>query len=156
MAYPDVIPSDFAGDGTDFLKVKKDPSGAVRNQYRSVSVADSASAGTVYGLVPFQKGFRFSYASTIHVTDLDTATNVTLNVGYLYDTSTASDADAFASAVTTAQTGGFITFDEATGLGWVAIDDGWLTTSIAAGTVTTAGTIKAEVLGCYDGDTAAN
>lgn len=156
MAFPNVVPTSFQGDASDFRTVKRDNSGALRMEYKSVAVADSASAGTVYGVVPFQKGFRMSYGTQLAVTDLDTGTSVTLNAGFLYESSTASDADAFASAVTTAQSGGLITFDEQTGLDFVAVDNGWITVSIAAGTVTKAGTIQGQVVGCYDGLTAGN
>lgn len=158
MALPDNVPSNYSGDSTDFKKTKRDTFGANRIQYNTIAVADSASAGTTYGIFPFNKGFRFDYGSTIHVSDLDTGTTVTLNVGYEYeDTAVAvADPDAFASAVTTAQGGGFITFDEVTGLSWVAEDDGWVIVSIAAGPVTTAGTLQGQVKGVYDGTEAQN
>lgn len=150
--FPDNVPTDFAGDATDFLKAKKDTFGALRTQYRSIAVADATTAGATWGIAPFRKGFRLSYGSKYHVTDVDTATNVTLNVGYLYsDTALTSDADAFASAVTTGQGGGLITFDEEEGLEWVSEGDGWITFALAAGPVSTAGTIKGQTTGCYDG-----
>lgn len=150
MSFPDNLPTGYAGDGTDFLKVKRDPFGAIRMQYSSITVADNASAGTTYGIVPFQKGFRLSYGSQLYTPDLDTASNVTLNVGYMYESSTASDADAFASAVS-GQSAALITFDEEEGLSWVAEDDGWIVVALAAGPVTTEGTLEAQVLGAYDG-----
>jgi len=156
MTYPTAVPSDFAGDSTDFLKVKRSPDGCVRTQYRSVTIADSSTAGSTFGIVPFQKGFRMSYGSRLYVSDLDTATTVTVDVGYLYETSTASDTDAFASAVTTGQTGGLISFDEHAGLSWVAADNGWIVVRIAAGPVTTAGTASGLIDGSYDGLVAAN
>ena len=114
--FPDNVPTGYAGDYTDFLKVKRDTFGALRSQYTSIAVADSASAGTTYGLVPFQKGFRISYGSKFYTPDLDTTTNVTWNLGYMYeDTSSsgagaASDADAFASALS-GQSAAVLSFD---------------------------------------------
>lgn len=154
--YPDNVPTGFAGDRTDFLKVKRATDGALRSEYKSISVADSASAGTTYGLVPFQKGYRVSYGSALTTTDLDTATNVTLNVGYLYEsTALTSDADAFASALS-GQAAALLAFDEEAGVSWVAEGDGWITVALAAGPVTTAGTITGKIDGCYDGLDAAN
>lgn len=155
--FPSAVPTGFAGDATDFTKTKKDSFGAARLQYSAVTVADSSSAGTTFGLIPFNKGARLGYGSKYHVSDIDTGTTVTLNVGYLYsDTSLTSDADAFASAVTTGQAGGLISFDEEEGLSWVAEGDGWIAVEIAAGPVTSAGTIKGQSVIVYDGQDASN
>ena len=149
MAYPDNVPTGFSGDSTDFLKVKRDTFGALRSQYTSIAVADSASAATSYGLVPFQAGFRLSYGSKFYTPDLDTTTNVTWNIGFLYETDTTSDADAFASAVS-GQAAAVLTFDENEGMSFVATDNGWVTATLAAGPVTTAGTVEAVIDGTYD------
>ena len=154
--YPDNVPTGFAGDYTDFLKVKRAPDASLRLKYATIDVADNATAGTTYGLVPFQKGFRLSYASRLYTTDLDTASNVTWNVGYMYeDTSLTSDADAFISAIS-GQSAGLMTFDEEEGLVWVAAGDGWITAALAAGPVTTAGSVSGQFVGCYDGLDASN
>jgi hypothetical protein len=148
--YPDNVPTGYAGDRTDFNKVKRDTFGAVRSQYTSIAVADSASAATTYGLVPFQKGFRISYGSKFYTPDLDTTTNVTWNIGYMYeDTSTsgasaASDPDAFASAVS-GQAAAVLSFDENEGMSFVAAGNGWVTAALAAGPVSTAGTVEATI-----------
>jgi len=153
--YPTSVPTGYAGDYTDFLKVKRDTFGAMRTQYTSIAVADNASAGTSYGLVPFQKGFRVSYGSKFYTPDLDTASNVTWNIGYKYeDTSSsgaaaASDPDAFASALS-GQSAAVLTFDENEGMSFVAAGNGWVTATLAAGPVTTAGTIEATIDSTYD------
>ena len=154
--YPSVLPTGYAGDSTDFHRVKRDTFGAVRMQYASVTVADNSTAGRTFGLVPFRKGFRLSYGSRGGTTDLDTASNVTWNIGYLYEsTAFTSDPDAFASAIS-GQAAGTITFDEKAGLSWVAEGDGWIVGTLAAGPVTTAGTLDMLAEGCYDGVAAAN
>jgi hypothetical protein len=148
--YPDNVPTGYSGDYTDFLKVKRDTFGALRNEYTSIAVADSASAGTSYGLMPFQKGFRISYGSKFYTPDLDTASNVTWNLGYLYeDTAETSDADAFASAVS-GQSAAVLSFDENEGMSFEATGNGWVTATLAAGPVTTAGTIESTFDFCYD------
>lgn len=149
--YPDNLPTGAAGDSTDFLKVKRDTFGALRSEYASIAVADSASAGTTYGLVPFQKGFRISYGSKFYTPDLDTTTNVTWNLGYLYEDSTlTSDADAFISAGS-GQAAAVLSFDENEGMSFEAEGNGWVTAALAAGPVTTAGTIEAVLDFRYDG-----
>lgn len=153
--YPTNVPTGYAGDYTDFLKVKRDSFGALRCQYATLSVADNATVGTSYGLVPFQKGFRVSYGSKFYTTDLDTSTNVTWNIGYRYeDTSSnganaASDPDAFASLVS-GQAAAVLSFDENEGMSFQATGNGWVTATIAGGAVTTAGTIEALIDSCYD------
>ena len=148
--YPDNVPTGYAGDGTDFTNVRRDPQGAMRNVYASVSVADAATAGTTYGLVPFQAGARIGYGSKFYTPDVDTASNVTWNVGYLYeDTSATSDADAFISAQS-GQSAAVLSFDENEGMSFVATGNGWVTAALAAGPVTTAGTIEASIDVGYD------
>jgi len=155
MTTPTYLPTGFDGTYKDYLKAKVDKDGCLRMQYRPVTVADNATAGTTYGVVPFQRGFRLSMGGTkIYTTDLDTAANTTLNIGYVYKTGSSftDDPDAFASAVS-AQTAGFISFDEEEGLYWVAEDDGWIQIALAGGPVTTAGTIYNQIVGCYDSTT---
>lgn len=157
MATPTVLPTGYDGTYRDYLRTKVDRDGCARLQYSSVAVADNATAGTSYGLVPFNKGFRLSYGSRLATTDLDTVTNVTINIGYSYKTGSTetSDPDAFAS-VLAGSAAGLLTFDEVAGLSWVAADDGWISATLAAGPVTTAGTLSGQFLGVYDGLNAAN
>jgi len=152
--YPDNVPTGYAGDSTDFNKVKRDTFGALRSQYTSIAVADSASAATSYGLIPFQKGFRISYGSKFYTPDLDTTTNVTWNLGYLYEDTAvagaASDEDAFASALS-GQSAAVLAFDENEGMSFEAQGNGWVTATLAAGPVTSAGTVEATIDFRYDG-----
>lgn len=152
MTTPSAVPSKYSGTDADFLRAKANLNGGLTMETFSTAIADSASVGTVIGLVPFRKGARLVVgASLFHVTDLDTSTNVTLDVGYVYDDNTTytNDTDAFASAVTTPQAGGLISFDEHAGLTFEAEADGWITASIAGGAVTTAGTIKGQAVMSY-------
>lgn len=111
---------------------------------RSAVVADNATVGTTYGLVPFQKGMSVDYGTKLITSDLDTTTNVTWNYGYTYldnDTTTnINDTDAFISAGS-GQAAGVIGFNEGAGATFVATAPGWLTATLAGGPVTTAGTI---------------
>lgn len=150
--YPDYVPTGFQGNYRDFLHAKVDRDGCLRNENVSISIPDNSTAGTSFGLVPFNDGFRLSYGATrLYVTDLDTATNVTFDIGYLYEsTALTSDDDAFASDVTTGQAAGFFTFDEEEGLVWTAEGNGWIVATLSAGPVTTAGTLTGQAAGCYD------
>ena len=111
MTNPDIFAA--GEDSTNsFFNVPSGQSDGPRVVVRTATVPDSTTAGTVIGLVPFQKGARVQYGSALAVADLDTATNVTLNWGYVYkdnDTTTnINDPDAFAAAATTAQAGGVL------------------------------------------------
>lgn len=160
MTTPTVLPTGFDGTSKDYLHTKVDRDGCLREQYSTVTIPASTVATTLIGLVPFNKGFRLSSGGTrLAVADLDTSTNVTFDVGYVYKTGSAEtdDPNAFATLLTTAQTGGYIVFDEpTTDLPFVAADDGWIVMQIAAGTTTTAGAFYGQVVGCYDGLSASN
>jgi len=119
---------------------------------RIATVPDSTSAGTTFGMFPFQKGARIAYSSKIITSDLDTDTAVTLNAGYIYsdnDTSTnINDTDAFIAAGTGASAG-VLSFTAVAGATFEATADGWMIVEIAAGTVSTAGTIEFDGLISY-------
>lgn len=160
MTTPTILPTGYGGTSKDFLRCKVERDGCLRNQYSTVTIPATTATTTVIGLVPFNKGFRLAVGATqLAIADLDTSTNVTIDVGYVYKTGSTGtdDPDAFASALTTAQSGGFITFDEpTTALPWVAADDGWIAITIGGGATTTSGALYGQVVGCYDGLSAAN
>lgn len=158
MTTPTILPTGYDGTYKDWLKTKVDRDGCVRLQYSTVTIPAATASSTVIGLVPFNKGARLSYGSKYYTADLDTSTNVTLNVGYVYQTgsSATDDPDAFASAVTTGQTGGLITFDEQAGLSFVAEDNGWIAVQIGGGATTTEGAVSGQSLMVYDGLSASN
>lgn len=155
MTTPTVVSTNYQNDGNDFLKAKVDRSGAPRTEYVTATIPDSSTTGTTAGLVPFRKGARLVYGATqLAVEDLDTATSVTLNVGYIYadnDTVTnVNDVDAFATLSTAPQAGGLITLDEVAGLEWVATADGWIIAETAGATTTTEGAVYGQVTLAYD------
>lgn len=160
MTTPTIVPTGYLKTDADYLHAKVERDGCLRAQYATVTIPATTATDTVIGLVPFRKGFRMGVGGTqLAVADLDTSTNVTMNVGYVYKTGSTGtdDVDAFASLVTTPQAGGFITFDEpTTALPWVAADDGWITVQIEGGATTTSGAVYGQVVGCYDGLSASN
>ncbi len=158
MTTPTILPSIYAGTAADYRVAKADKAGGPRLQYTTVTVPVSTATSTVIGLIPFQKGARLSYGGTqLYVENIGDS-SLTLDVGYHYATgsSETDDPDAFASALTTGQAGGFITFDEATGLSWVAADDGWITVKTGGSITDNAGVIKGQLEVVYDGLTSVN
>lgn len=156
MTTPAVFASHLASTNTDenFLRCKVDRSGALRTKYFSITVPDNTSAGTIMAIEAFRKGASVNLGATkIYVSDLDTASNVTINYGYVYDdhSNNTNDTDAFGSAITTGQSAGYVTFDEEEGLDFVATADGYVVAEFAAGPVSTAGTMEGQIAIFYDG-----
>lgn len=153
MTTPNYVSSKYAGTDLDYLHAKVDRSGALRMEYFTAVIPTTAVATEYIGLVPFQKGARFVQgASQLHVTDIDSSTDVTLDFGYIYDDDTTytNDPNAFGTLITTGQTGGLVTFDEHAGLSFQAEANGWIVAYIAAGSDVDVGTIKGQIVLAYD------
>lgn len=153
MTTPSIVPVGFAGDATDFHKVKRDPSGAVRNVRDTVSVPSGTAANAYVGLVPFQKGASFIIGDKSVYAGNFGAGTTTLNLGIIYDddTSFTNDPDAFASASTAPQSGGFVAVDETAGLTFVAEADGWLAAQLLTAAADATADIIFSVGVAYDG-----
>jgi len=153
MTTPAIVPINRSGTYRDYLQTKVDRSGAMRTEAFSVSVPSGTVVTTIVGLIPFNKGFRFSLGGTqLAVAAL--GTSVTIDVGYVYSDNTTytNDTDAFASALTVAAAGGLIVFDETVGLSaFTAEADGWVTVSIAGATTGSTGSIFGQIAAVYDG-----
>lgn len=153
MSLPTIVPTGFAGDYTDFLKVKADKSGAVRNVQNSVSVPATTATDTIIGLFPFNAGFRFSGLGgyNLYSADLDSSTNVTVDFGVAYQDTVqgTDDLDLITSASTAPQAGGFVAPDEIDWMTFTATGNGWVTAQVNAATTTT-GSLTFNIPGCYD------
>lgn len=153
MALPTIVPTGFAGDYTDFLKTKVDRSGAVRRAQGSVSVPASTATDTIIGLFPFTAGMSFSGFGgyNLYTADLDSSTNVTLDVGVAYQNTTegTDDLDLITSASTAAQAGGFVAPDEIDWMTFVSTGNGWVTVQVNAATTTT-GSLTFDIPFTYD------
>lgn len=156
LTLPTYVATGYAGTSADFLRVKEDRSGAVRNVAFSTSITAAAASDVLVGLVPFRKGARIAGIPHIAVSDLDTDSDLTLDFGYTYYDSTlgTSDPNAFATQVTTGQAGGTVTLDEiatTTFTGFVAEADGWITMTMGTGgTSYTTGIVAGNISICYD------
>lgn len=131
MTTPTIVPVGFANDDTDFLKSKRDTFGAVRNDRGVVTVTSGTAADAYIGLIPFQKGASFVISNAaVHCGDFGAGTT-TVNLGVIYEDDTLTDdPDAFVSASTAAQSGGYLTVDEISGLTLVTEGNGWLAVQI--------------------------
>lgn len=93
--FPKILPTGYAGDYTDFLRTKKDTSGALRIITGMVNVTSGTTIGTIIGLAPFNKGAKLvTGGSQIYTPQLDTGTGLTMSVGYYYTDSSSAGANA--------------------------------------------------------------
>lgn len=158
MTTPNYVPAQFAGDDTDYLKVKCDRSGAVRMIAGTVTVPATATAGQIVGLTPFNKGARF------HIDDKSIycgnfgGGSTTVNVGYVYDDNVTytNNEDAWATLSAAPQSGGFVTVDEKAGLTFDAEANGWVVVEIAAANADAEAAIEFQFSVAYDGLNANN
>jgi len=153
MTTPTVVPVGFQNDYTDHLNVKCDRSGAVRQASGSVVVPVATAAGAFIGLVPFNSGARFIINDkSVHVTDIDAATDSLLNLGVIYESVTAGtdDVDAWVSGSTAGQAGGWLTIDETSGMTLVTTGNGWLAVENDVNVTESEGTITFTVGVVYD------
>jgi hypothetical protein len=153
MTTPTVVPAPYTGTDIDYLHAPVRRDGALRMVQGAVTVPATTAQNAFIGLVPFQKGARFLINDkSVHVADLDSSTNVTADLGIIYDDNVTytDDPDAFVSASTAPQAGGFLTVDETAGLSFVAEANGWLAVQVNAAT-TTEGAITFSLGVAYDG-----
>lgn len=155
MALPTIVPTGFQGDYTDFFQTKVDRDGCVRRASGAVTIPATTAAATIIGLVPFNAGFSVAGLSgfDFYVADLDTATTVTISIGFAYQNSSEGTdvLTLITSASTAAQAGGYIApTAQATWQDYVTTGNGWLVASITAGPTTTAGALTFNVPFAYD------
>jgi hypothetical protein len=153
MTTPSIVPTQYSGTSTDFLKVKEDRSGAARSYAGSVSVPSGTAFTTVVGLVPFNKGARFQIDNASVACGNFGAATTTVDLGYVYDDNVTytNNVDAWASASTAPQAGGFITVDEVDGITFVAEANGWIAVTINTANADATANITWNFTGSYDG-----
>ena len=145
-------PTLFSDVAANEFQAKSEPQGVIAQQF-VLTVPASTAASTNAGLIRFEKGFSLT-GLAIKSDDLDSATNVTLDVGYLYDDTTGEDPNAFLSALDIAQDAGSRTWpvDDGllTGISFVATGPGYLSLTTGGGATTDAGDITGIVEFTYD------
>ncbi len=152
MTTPNIVPTGYFGNATDFNKVKRDPTGALRQVTGAVSVPSGTTATSIVGLVPFQRGAKFIINDKSVYCGNFGAAGTTVDLGIIYDDSAnnTNDVDAFASAATAAQSGGFVTIDEFSGLTLTTTANGWLAVTINTANADATANIEFSVAVSYD------
>jgi len=153
MTLPTIYPTQYAGTTKDFLKVKCDRSGAARTNAGTVTVPSGTAFTTIVGLTPFNKGARFTIGSTSVACGNFGAASTTVDLGYIYSDNTTytNNVDAWASAATAPQAGGFVSVDEVDGISFVAEADGWIAVTINTANADAEGAITWNFIESYDG-----
>lgn len=155
MALPTIVPTGFAGDYTDFLKVKCERDGSVRRTSGSVSIPGTTVQAATIGMYPFNSGMSFAGLGgyNFYVADLDSGTTVTISIGVQYqDSGQGTDnLTLVTSASTAGQAGGYIAPTAAAlWQDYVTTGNGWVVASITAGPTTTTGSLTYNVPFAYD------
>lgn len=150
MTTPTVF-SDVAAVASQWKQL---PSGVIAQKF-TLSLTTSMAAGTNCGLIRFAPGFSLVGLS-LKATDMDTATTLVLDVGYLYDDSSTytEDDNAFFNDTDIGQDAGSVVWPIAdgllTGVSFTAEDHGYLSLTTRGETIEAAGTITGIALFTYD------
>ena len=158
MTTPTILPTQYDGSARDYLHVKADRSGAARTYAGTISILSGTKAATIVGLTPFNKGARFSINSNSVACGNFGAGTTTVDLGFVYDDNVTytNNVDAWASAATAPQAGGFITVDEVEGISFVAEANGWIAITINTADADATAPITFNFTGSYDGVGLAN
>jgi len=136
-------PTLFSDVAANAFVAKSEPQGVIAQKF-TLTLPLAAAAGTNCGLIRFQKGFSLVGLSLV-ATDMDTATTLVLDVGYLYDGTTGEDDNAFFNDSDIGQDAGSVVWPIAdgllTGTSFTATDDGYLSLTTRGEAIEVAGTI---------------
>lgn len=148
------IPTVFSDVASNPFVAKSEPQGVIAQKF-TVTLPAGLAAGTNVGLLRFQKGFT-PLAMAVVATDMDTATTLVLDIGYMYDSASTGtdDTDAFVNDSTIGQSAGSLVWPTAggllTGTTFTAAGDGYLSLTTAGENIEVAGTITGTILFTYN------
>ena len=154
MTTPDVFADGYSNSADAFLNSpggEGSPDVPVR---ATVTTAAIIASGTVIGMIPFNKNASIEMGSgAMLAPDLDTGTDVTYTLGFVYDDNVTftNDPDAFITTATDFQTAAnFKAFDGTGGFTFVAEADGWIAITTGGGSTTTAAQTTLECRVTYE------
>lgn len=138
------------------VNAKVDRSGAVRSISGQATIPNTTAANTYIGLIRFQKGFNLDQLA-IKSSDMDAATDLLMDVGYVYDDNVTytNDPNAFFDGLDIGQDAGSRVWPVAdgllTGVGFTAEADGYIVVQLTDNAAEADGTIDFKALFSYDG-----
>jgi len=149
------LPTLFAPTAANPFEAKGEPQSVTAEQF-TLTLPAGTVAGTNCGLIRFQRGFT-PLSMAIVATDMDTATTLVLDVGYMYDNNAASGADvlnAFVNDSTIGQSAGSLVWPTAggllTGTSFTAAGDGYISLTTAGENIEVAGTVTGIITYTYN------
>lgn len=147
MTTPTVFSDKAASGNAKYL-----PSGVIAQTF-TLTLAQSTAADTNCGLIRFEPGFTL-LKLVLDPSDMDTATTLQFDVGYLYDDSVTytEDDNALADNATIGQTGATLVLPVAGGLTthFTAEDGGYVSLTTRGEAIEVAGTVTGYALFTYD------
>ena len=154
MTTPNIFANGYSNSDDAFLNAPSGQGLPSRPVRATATIAASSASGTVVGLIPFNKGASLEMGTIALLTaDLDTGTDVTFTLGYVYDDNVTytNDADAFILSSTGFQAAAALVNGNGTGgFSFVAEADGWIAVTTGGGSTTTAGDITLEARVTYE------
>lgn len=154
MTTPDIFADGYSNSADAFLNGPGGqgiPDVPVR---ANVTVPAVTVVTSVIGLIPFNKGASVEMGSgALLASDLDTGTNVTFELGFVYDDDATftNDPDAFITSSTAFQTAAnYVAFDGTGGFTFVAEADGWIAITTAGGSTDTEADVTLEARITYE------
>lgn len=144
MTTPNIFADGYTNSADAFLNSPSGQGLPDRPVRATVTVPASTTSGTVIGLIPFQKDASLELGGMLLTADLDTSTNVTFELGFVYDDNTTytNDPNAFITSSTALQsTAALVSFNGTGGATFVAEADGWIAITTGGGSTTTAGVL---------------
>jgi len=146
MTTPTVF-SDVAANANIYKYVE---TGVIAQKF-SLTLAESLAADSNCGLIRFAPGFTL-LGLVLDPSDMDTATTLVLDIGYLYDDTTNEDDNALADNSAIGQTGATLVLPVSGGLTpfFTAEDYGYVSITTRGEVIEVAGTITGYALFTYD------
>lgn len=145
-------PTLFSDVAANPLVAKGEPQGVIAQKF-TLTLPASTAADTNCGLIRFQKGFTLVGLS-LKATDMDTATTLVLDAGYLYDGTTDEDDNALFDNLDIGQDAGSVVWPIAdgllTGVSFTATDDGYVSLTTRGEAIEVAGTVTGIALFTYN------
>lgn len=151
MTAPTIF-SDVAGTADNTFVARSEPQGVLSQKF-ILTLPVATAADTNCGLIRIQKGFSLTGLSLV-ATDMDTATTLVLDVGFLLDGTTGEDDNAFFNDLDIGQDAGSRVWpvDDGllTGVSFVATGNGYLSLTTRGEAIEVAGTVTGIAQFTYD------
>lgn len=154
MTTPNVFANGYTASAEAFLNTPSAQGIPARPVRATATILATTPATSVIGMIPFNKDASIEMGSGVLLAaDLDTGTDVTYTLGFVYDDDTTftNDPDAFITTATDFQTAAnLVSFNGTGGFTFVAEADGWIAITTGGGSTTTSADVILEARVTYE------